>query len=239
MESTNMTKQHRYVAEVHYDIGVDGVIRLLSVSIRTNVDLFGDELVEIPELDDDGANESAKALHVHHFIHNHPNAIFDINIDMHLKDKSMDIQIGDVFDTTVSMRYWYTILQGIIGKKNMPTYSNTFFQFSLQDTSSVIYDKFGRVHGVKVPTLQTVLKRTTENHPTVFGLFHPHPKKISRSLTRSLGRSVAKKGLERVSRDTLRLNPRGAVLNSDMIRKIGEFTAGSRRRTRRSKTVKS
>lgn len=228
-----MTKQHKYVAEVHYDVGADGVIRLLSVSISTNVDLFGDELVEIPELD--GANESAKALHVHHFIHNHPNAIFDMNIDTHLKDNSVDIRIGDAFDTTVSMQYWYTILQGIIGKKNMPTYRNTFFLFSLQDTSSVTYDKFGRVHGVKVPTLQTVLKRTTENHPTVFGIFHPHPKKISRSLTRSLKRTVATKGLERVSRDTLQRNPRGVVLNQDMIRRIGEFTAGSRRRTRRSR----
>jgi hypothetical protein len=235
MESTNMTRQHRYIAEVHYDVGADGVIQLLTVSIHINTDFFRDELVEIPELDDDGANESAKALHVHHFIHNHPNAIFDIDIDMYLKNKSVDIQIGDVFDTTVSMRYWYTILQGIIGKKNMPTYSNTFFKFSLQDASSVTYDKFGRVHTVKVPTLQTVLKRTTENHPIVFGLFHPQPKQIHRSLTRSLGRAVVKRGMERVSRDTLQRNPRGAILNSDMIRKIGEFTAGSHRMTRRSR----
>ena len=235
MESTHMTKQHKYVAEVHYDVGTDGVIRLLSVSIRTNMDLFRDELVEIPEHDDDNANESAKALHVHRFIQAHPNAVFDITVDMSLADKSVEILIGGAFETTVSMRYWYDILQGIIGKKNMPTYRNTFFQFSLQDTSSVTYDKFGRVHTVKVPTLQTVLKRTTENHPTVFGIFHPHPKKISRSLTRSLKRTVATKGMERVSRDTLQRNPRGAVLNSDMIRTIGEFTAGSRRRTRRSR----
>jgi hypothetical protein len=237
MESTNMTKQHKYIAEVHYNVGVDGVIRLISVSIRTNIELFGDELVEIPELDDDEASESAKALHVHHFIQAHPNAIFDINIDTHLKDNSVDIRFGDAFVTTVSMRYWYTILQGIIGKKNMPTYRNTFFQFSMQDMSSVTYDRFGRVHDVKVPTLQTVLKRTTENHPTVFGIFHPRPKKIGRSLTRSLRRTVAKKGLERVSRDTLQQNPRGAILNSDIIRKIGEFTAGSRSRRTRSRRL--
>ena len=85
------------------------------------------------------------------------------------------------------------------------------------------------------PTLQTVLKRTTENHPMVFGMFHPRPKRISHSLTRSLKRAVAKKGMERVSRDTLRQNPRGAILNSDMIRKIGEFTAGGR--TRRSRRM--
>ena len=231
-----MTKQHKYVAEVHYDVGTDGVIRLLSVSIRTNMDLFRDEFVEIPDIVDADASESTKALHVYHFIQNHPNAVFDITVDMSLADKSVDIRIGDAFDTTVSMRYWYDILQGIIGRKNMPTYRNTFFQFSMQDTSSAKYDKYGRYTRSEVPTLQTVLKRTTENHPTVFGMFHPHPKRISHSLTRSLKRAVVNKGMERVSRDTLRRNPRGAVLNSDMIRTIGEFTAGSRtRRTRRTR----
>ena len=234
METVTMTPRHRYIAEIHHDLGADGTIQLLSISLHTNVDMVGDQLVTIPPDEEDDVDDiSERALYVHHFMRNHPDAIVDVMIDIDIKNQKVDIYIVDAFDVTVPLRDWYTILQGIIGKKNMPTYRNTFFQITLQDTSSITYNRFGRVSTVKVPTLQTILKRTTENNPMVFDLFHPRPKQIRHSLSRSLKRAVVKRGLTRANLDTLQRNPRGAVLNPDLIRTIGEFTAGARRRTRR------